>query len=86
MFKLTVVLNLMLQRTITINYVMHINHVWSDFHFPAHLISPLLRDRSIFMWGGGGSWGGPRLLFVERRGGRPKENFTMIGGGSLCVL
>ena len=36
-----------------------------------------LRDRSLFMWGGGGrekSWGGP------------KENFTMIGGGSLCVL
>ena len=34
-----------------------------------------LRDRSLFMWGGGGGvgWGGP------------KENFTMIGGGSLCV-
>ena len=37
--------------------------------------------------GGGGekSWGGPGLFFLEKRGG-PKENFTMIGGGSLCVL
>ena len=30
-------------------------------------------------------WGGPGLFFLEKRGG-PKENFTMIGGGSLCVL
>ena len=29
-------------------------------------------------------WGGPGLFFLEKRGG-PKENFTMIGGGSLCV-
>ena len=36
-------------------------------------------------WGGGKSWGGPGLFFLEKRGG-PKENFTMIGGGSLCVL
>ena len=35
--------------------------------------------------GGGKSWGGPGLFFLEKRGG-PKENFTMIGGGSLCVL
>ena len=47
-----------------------------------------LRDRSLFMCGGGGggkSWGGPGLFNLEKRGG-PKENFTMIGGGSLCVL
>ena len=43
------------------------------------------------MWGGGGgggggkSWGGPGLFFLEKWGG-PKENFTMIEGGSLCVL
>ena len=37
--------------------------------------------------GGGGeeSWGEPGLLFSEKRGG-PKENFTMVGSGSLCVL
>ena len=35
-------------------------------------------------WGGGESWGGPGLFFLEKRGGL-KENFTMIGGGSLCV-
>ena len=29
-----------------------------------------------------GSWTGP--FFLEKRGG-PKENFKMIGGGSLCV-
>ena len=34
--------------------------------------------------GGGESWGGPGLFFLEKRGGL-KENFTMIGGGSLCV-
>ena len=33
----------------------------------------------------GKSWGGPGLFCLEKRGG-PKENFTMIGGGSLCVL
>ena len=37
-----------------------------------------------------GGWGGKiigwaRPNFLEKRGG-PKENFTMIGGGSLCVL
>ena len=31
------------------------------------------------------SWGRPGLLVLEKRGG-PKENFTMVGGGSLCVL
>ena len=30
-----------------------------------------------------GGWARP--IFLEKRGG-PKENFTMIGGGSLCVL
>ena len=35
--------------------------------------------------GGGKSWGGPGLFFLGKRGG-PKENFTMIGGGTLCVL
>ena len=42
-----------------------------------------IRDRSLFMWGGWGgeSWGGLGLFFLEKRGG-PKENFTMIGGGS----
>ena len=44
----------------------------------------------IYVGGGGGrvggkSWGGPGLFFLGKRGG-PKENFTMIGGGSLCVL
>ena len=43
-----------------------------------------------YLCGGGGgvgkkSWGGPGLFVLEKRGG-PKENFTMIGGGSLCVL
>ena len=28
---------------------------------------------------------GQAYFFFEKRGG-PKENFTMIGGGSLCVL
>ena len=39
------------------------------------------------MWGDGGkkSLGGPGLFFLEKRGG-PEENFTMIGGVSLCVL
>ena len=31
-------------------------------------------------------WGGPGLFFLEKRGAGPKENFTTIGGGSLCVL
>ena len=37
--------------------------------------------------GGGGDhgWARPIFFFLEKRGG-PKENFTMIGGGSLCVL
>ena len=47
-----------------------------------------VRDRSLFMWGVGGGWGGimewAMPIFLEKRGG-PKENFTMIGGGSLCV-
>ena len=34
--------------------------------------------------GGGGVMGGARPIFLEKRG-RLKENFTMIGGGSLCV-
>ena len=40
------------------------------------------------MWGvggGGGSWAGLGLLLLDKRGGQ-KENFTMVGGGSLCVL
>ena len=42
------------------------------------------------MWRGGGGggekiMGWARHIFLEKRGG-PKENFTMIGGGSLCVL
>ena len=52
----------------------------------------LLRDRSLFMcvcFGGGGVGGEgimwwARPIFLEKRGGL-KENFTMIGGGSLCV-
>ena len=36
-------------------------------------------------WGGGGNHGlGQAYFFLEKRGG-PKENFTMIGGGSLMV-
>ena len=36
--------------------------------------------------GGGGIMGWARPIFnLEKRDG-PKENFTMIGGGSLCVL
>ena len=36
--------------------------------------------------GGGGIMGWARpIFFLEKRGG-PKENFTMTGGGSLCVL
>ena len=45
----------------------------------------LLRDRSLFMWGGGESLGGPGLFFLEKRSG-PKENFTMIGGGSFVCF
>ena len=43
------------------------------------------------MWGGGGSGRGGNhgvgqaFFFKEKRGG-PKENLTMTGGGSLCVL
>ena len=33
----------------------------------------------------GVSWGGPGLLLLEKRGG-PKDNLTMVGGGSMCVL
>ena len=46
-----------------------------------------VRDRSLLMWGGGGKihWAGQAYFFLEKRGG-PKENFTMIGGGSLCIL
>ena len=53
----------------------------------------LLRDRSLFMCvcvcfgggrGGGGIMGWARPIFLEKKGGL-KENFTMIGGGSLCV-
>ena len=29
--------------------------------------------------------GWARPIFLEKRGG-PKENFMMIGGGSLCVF
>ena len=29
--------------------------------------------------------GWARPIVLEKRGG-PKENFTMVGGGSLCVL
>ena len=36
-------------------------------------------------WGGGGNHRvGQAYFFLEIRGG-PKENFMMIGGGSLCV-
>ena len=35
---------------------------------------------------GGKSWGGPGLFFFFEKRGGPKENFTMMGGGSLCVL
>ena len=49
----------------------------------------LVRVQSLFMWGGGGlgeeSWGVPGLFFLEKMCG-PKENFMMVGGGSLCVL
>ena len=34
--------------------------------------------------GGGEIMGWARPIFLEKRGGL-KENFTMIGGGSLCV-
>ena len=49
-------------------------------------VTRLLRDRSLFSggWGGGRNHGGgPGPIFSKTRGG-PKENFTMIGGGSLC--
>ena len=36
-------------------------------------------------WGGGNHGVGQAYFFLGKRGG-PKENFTMIGGGSLCVL
>ena len=46
----------------------------------------LIRDWSLFMWGlwgGGVHRVGQAYFFLEKRCG-PKENFTMIGGGSLC--
>ena len=47
------------------------------------------RDRSLFMWGVGGGGKnhavGQAYFILEKRGG-PKEIFTMIGGGSLCVV
>ena len=44
----------------------------------------------VIIYVGGGVGGknhgvGQAYFFLEKRGG-PKENFTMIGGGSLCVL
>ena len=40
----------------------------------------------IYVGGGGGNHGGgPGLFFLENWGG-PKENFTMVESGSLCVL
>ena len=43
-----------------------------------------LRDRSLFMWGGK-IMGWARPIFFREKGWA-KENFTIIGGGSLCVL
>ena len=40
------------------------------------------------MWGGGGgreNHGVGQAYCLEKRGG-PKENFTIVGGRSLCVL
>ena len=47
----------------------------------------VFRDRSLFMWGGGGGkiMGWARPIFFREKGWA-KENFTIIGGGSLCVL
>ena len=42
-----------------------------------------IKDRSLFMWGGGG-WGREIMGGAGPIRGGPKENFTMIGGGSLC--
>ena len=47
------------------------------------------RDRSLFLVGVGVGWKnhgvGQAYFILETRGG-PKEIFTMVGGGSLCVL
>ena len=50
-------------------------------------VTRLHRDRSLFSGGGGvggrNHVGGSGPIFSKTRGG-PKENFPMIGGGSLC--
>ena len=40
------------------------------------------------MWGGGrgGNHGVCQAYFILEKRGGPKEVFTMVGGGSLCVL
>ena len=54
---------------------------------------PNLGTGHYFWWGWGGGVGvgwknhgvGQAYFILEKRGG-PKEIFTMVGGGSLCVL
>ena len=48
---------------------------------------PNLGIGHFFTWGGGrgGSGVGQAYFILEKKGG-PKEVFTMVGGGSLCVL
>jgi len=49
------------------------------------IILALLGDRSLFMGFFENHGVGQAYFLLEKRGG-PKENFTMVGGGSLCVL
>ena len=61
--------------------------IFSVVYFLA-LIIILTLGTGLYICGGVG-WGEimgrARPIFLEKRGG-PKENFTMVGGGSLCVL
>ena len=51
------------------------------FHKKESIKGPVI----IYVGGGGESLGGPGLFFSEKRSG-PKENFTMIGGGSFVCF
>ena len=47
-----------------------------------------VRDRSLFMWGGGGekSWVGQAYFFLEKRGGPKREFHDDWGWVIVCIV